>query len=829
MKINNLLFEKAFEISLWKNEDKIAELISHLESIERTIKKYLELISDDFPFLTDHTITHSHKLWDYASLIVGDKERFLNPLEGFILHSVFLVHDAGMCYSILNNHKEIVEDPVYIDFIARNGSSVEAKEEALFFAVRQKHGDFAERIATDKLSEEDYLISDTLLREELGLIIGKIAKSHTCDISYIERELASEYTTPKFPVEWSINPQKLCFLLRTADAAHIDNLRTPKTNRMIKEIKGSSQDHWTFQKKLGFPHLSNDELLVYSTNRPFKSKEQKAWWFCYEALLVLDRELKNANQYFSTNNYIGFKAKGVKSISDTLLLGQKYIRTEGWNSVNTKIKVSDPIKIAMELGGVKLYGTKNIAIRELIQNSIDSINLYRIFNDQENFDVGEITLSMQELDGNYYLTITDNGIGMSQTTLTTELLDFGGSYWKSSRFQYDFKETNTSKFESIGKFGIGFFSTFMLGNKVTVTSWKFGDSITNMKTLDFYDGLLSNPILREATQEEKKAVVNRGTSIKIKLNENPYLKNGCIGQLKFTANNLYSLVKYFVPSSNVKIKVEELDNFSHTIDANIIDKLTFNQLIDHLYIEGEEKEVTDQIEFLKTLNLKLFEVSDKGKFYGKIALMPNSGKYNISSLSVILSNGIRVSDISNDIIGYIVSDEVVSIKRDKSTSAIPYETLRNWAKLQKQFIEANSSRKIQYHKIYSDLLLTFNFFDENYPVTLKKENNHYAYVSIASFRKFLNKNDTVKFHTENYVPSLRAANCDGFISTNNGLNLLNLVKESDHHKLITHENLISDIITEQWGKFEKSYEEDQAWSPIHSDQPYRTIVIYKRI
>ncbi|WP_273567107.1 HD domain-containing protein [Maribacter halichondriae] len=398
--IDNPLFTNAFDISIWKNESKINELKSNLTLIENTIKKYLEGITEDFPGLTDHSIAHSRMLWNYANIIVGEKNNFINPLEAFVLHTVLLVHDAGMCYSVLNNQSEVEKDPLYTDFIVKNGSSEEAKEEALFFTIRQRHGDFALRIATDTLREGEYLISDIPLREELGLIVGKIAKSHTCNINYIEREFGPKYTNPNFPTDWSIDCQKLSFLLRTADAAHLDNLRTPKTNRMISEISGVSKEHWTFQKKLGFPQLSTDSLLMYSTNKPFTSEEQKAWWFCYEALQVLDKELKNANEYFDVNNLEGFTARGVKSINDSLELGKKYIRTSGWNSINTQIKVSNPIHIASELGGVKLYGNINIALRELIQNSLDAINLHRVHTGQNNINVGEIKLSIKKLDKN---------------------------------------------------------------------------------------------------------------------------------------------------------------------------------------------------------------------------------------------------------------------------------------------------------------------------------------------------------------------------------------------------------------------------------------------
>src|SRR5690606_25004508 len=117
-------------------------------------------------------------------------------------------------------------------------------------------------------------------------------------------------------------------------------------------------------------------------------------------------------------------------------------------------------------------------------------------------DYGEINVKIEQQDKDYFLIVADNGIGMSPTIMANDLLDFGNSYWKTSNFDYEYKGIVDQGFKPIGKFGIGFFSAFMLGVKITVTSWKYGESKSNIKTLDFYDGLNSIPILRNPNEEE---------------------------------------------------------------------------------------------------------------------------------------------------------------------------------------------------------------------------------------------------------------------------------------------------------------------------------------
>lgn len=828
MKIETPVLKEAFNTSVWKNKERIKYLLSNLDLMEKTIEQYLNNITKDFPNLTDHTISHSQKLWDYANIIIGERNNFINPLEAFVLHSVFLIHDAGMCYSILNNKDELEKDPIYTDFIVQYGDTPEVKEEALFYTVRQRHGDFALRIATEKLREDEYLISDTPLREELGLLIGKIAKSHTCNVNYIEREFGPSYSNPNFPTDWSIDCQKLSFILRTADAAHIDSLRTPKTNRMIYEIPGISKQHWTFQKKLGFPLLSSDNLLMYTTNVPFSTYEQKAWWFCFDALQVLDKEIRNANEYFDIKQQVGFSAKGVKAINNTLVLGKNYIRTDGWNSIDTQIKVSNPIHIASELGGVKLYGNINFAIRELIQNSIDAINLYRIHTGQNNINVGEIRVSIKKTETDFYFTITDNGIGMSQTLMSNELLDFGGSYWRSNRFQFEYEGIKTKGFQSIGKFGIGFFSVFMLGKNIKVTSWKFGESINNMKTLDFYDGLDSSPILRKPSSEEQSIVIDRGTSVQIKLDKNPFEKDGFIGNSQFKENDLNSLIKYFIPSSNVRIVVEEIDGELKILHPNFIYDLDFNSLLHHIHIPRINQEyLTGIFNLYKTLNIKLFDIKDENRLYGKLAMLPQVGNIGVGSTSVVISGGIRINELGN-FAGYIVTDDVVSIKRDVFSKLIPYEVLKNWAAEQRKFIESNNNYINLYGFNYYGLIMSFNFYDENLPIALTKKENKYSYFSIANLREYLRQNSVAKFHSEGHSQSARLPDCDGLIRINYGFNVMNIVREEDHSELIKYKELLEKIIIEEWGDFIIEQDNLLIKGGYHLDMPYMVIEKYTK-
>jgi len=59
------------------------------------------------------------------------------------------------------------------------------------------------------------------------------------------------------------------------------------------------------------------------------------------------------------------------------------------------------------------------------------------------------------------VSVTDNGVGMSLSTISHSLLNFGSSFWHGDDVHDEFPGLKTAGFKSVGQFGIGFFSVFM--------------------------------------------------------------------------------------------------------------------------------------------------------------------------------------------------------------------------------------------------------------------------------------------------------------------------------------------------------------------------------
>lgn len=122
-----------------------------------------------------------------------------------------------------------------------------------------------------------------------------------------------------------------------------------------------------------------------------------------------------------------------------------------------------------------IYTHKEIFLRELISNASDAIDklYYRSLTDSAvtlKRDEYEIVIKADK--DARTLTITDNGCGMNMEELEKNL----GTIAKSG--SYDFKKDNAEQNEVdvIGQFGVGFYSAFMVSDKITVKTKPYGAS-----------------------------------------------------------------------------------------------------------------------------------------------------------------------------------------------------------------------------------------------------------------------------------------------------------------------------------------------------------------
>ena len=165
-----------------------------------------------------------------------------------------------------------------------------------------------------------------------------------------------------------------------------------------------------------------------------------------------------------------------------------------------------------------LYSHPEIFLRELISNSSDALDKLRhltLTDDKykaligNGIDAPRIDLDLDEEDKT--LTISDTGIGMSEEDLVSHLGTIARSGTKNflSQLSGDAKKDSNL----IGQFGVGFYSVFMVADKVEVFSRKAGEDKTFKWTSDGKTGFE----LEEATGGNARA--SAGTTVLIHFNE----------------------------------------------------------------------------------------------------------------------------------------------------------------------------------------------------------------------------------------------------------------------------------------------------------------------
>lgn len=156
-----------------------------------------------------------------------------------------------------------------------------------------------------------------------------------------------------------------------------------------------------------------------------------------------------------------------------------------------------------------LYSEKYIFLRELISNASDAcdkLRYYSLMKPEVTKNNGEFKIIITPNAEENTLTISDNGIGMNKEDLVNHLSTIAKS--GTADFVNNAKD-NGSVVDLIGKFGVGFYSAFMVASKVEVTTKRAGEEQAYKWISNGVDGFEI-----EDTEKEKS-----GTDIKLFLKD----------------------------------------------------------------------------------------------------------------------------------------------------------------------------------------------------------------------------------------------------------------------------------------------------------------------
>lgn len=124
-----------------------------------------------------------------------------------------------------------------------------------------------------------------------------------------------------------------------------------------------------------------------------------------------------------------------------------------------------------------IYSNKDSFLRELVSNASDALDKLRLaaYQDKDlQVDTSDLHIDLDLDSTARTLTVRDNGIGMSRD----EVVDLIGTLAKSgtAEMRRKLQESNESTEDLIGQFGVGFYSTFMVADKVDLLTRKAGEN-----------------------------------------------------------------------------------------------------------------------------------------------------------------------------------------------------------------------------------------------------------------------------------------------------------------------------------------------------------------
>ena len=153
----------------------------------------------------------------------------------------------------------------------------------------------------------------------------------------------------------------------------------------------------------------------------------------------------------------------------------------------------------MDLMINSIYTHKEIFLREIISNASDAIDklAYRaLTDDQVGLNRDDFRIVITPNKDERTLTVSDNGIGMTQEEMENNL----GTIAKSGSLQFkqETEAADDAEVDVIGQFGVGFYSAFMVSDKVTVISKAYGSDQAWRWESEGVDGYTMEPCEKDS-------------------------------------------------------------------------------------------------------------------------------------------------------------------------------------------------------------------------------------------------------------------------------------------------------------------------------------------
>ncbi len=342
-----------------------------------------------------------------------------------------------------------------------------------------------------------------------------------------------------------------------------------------------------------------------------------------------------------------------------------------------------------------VYTNKDIFLRELISNASDAIDkkYYKSLT-EKGMSVSKKDLKIHiELDKkNRIVKLSDNGCGMNKEELETNL----GTIAKSGSL--DFKESNESKkdINIIGQFGVGFYSAFMVSNKVEVLSKSIDSDESYLWTSSGSDGYT----IEESKKEES------GTLITLYIKEgeeyDEYLEES---KIKLLVKKYSDYISYPIEllCEHKETKKDNKDEFDTIYENEIINSMTplwnknKSKITDEEYNSFYADKFNDYNKPLKVIHFSVEGLCS----YRSILFIPSKAPYDFYTKEYkkglqLYSNGVLIMDKCEELLPDYFSFVKGVIDSDDLSLNISRETLQNDKKVKEiaKSLESKISKEL---------------------------------------------------------------------------------------------------------------------------------------
>lgn len=383
-------------------------------------------------------------------------------------------------------------------------------------------------------------------------------------------------------------------------------------------------------------------------------------------------------------------------------------------------------KKLMDLMINSIYTNKEIFLREIISNASDAIDKlhYMSLTDKKikvNKKDFEIFLSVDK--DKRTLTIKDNGIGMSKEELETNL----GTIAKSGSEEFKTENEHKKNIDIIGQFGVGFYSAFMVAEKVEVISKKYGSDEANKWESSGIDGYTISPADKDSFGTEVILTIKPDSEEE---NYSKYLETYEIESLvrKYSDYITYP-IKMEVSHTHLKDKKNESDEdeYETVTEVEVVNSLTPIWRREKKNVSDEDYNTfyKDKFNDYET-PLRHMHIKAEGTFeYTALLYIPSHAPYDYYSKEYekglqLYSNGVLIMEKCADLLpdyfsfvkGVVDSpDLTLNISRETLQQNRVLKTIANSIenKIKKELETMLEEKKEDYEKFFKDFGLQLKY------------------------------------------------------------------------------------------------------------------------